>query len=620
MTDVAQSVATRYRIADLVLDTGSRRVTRDGQEIELPKLSFDLFSALAAAAPDALSTDELIDKVWHGSVVNSATVAKRVELLRQALSDDSQKPRYVALVRGHGYRLVPEVTEFQAIKRSNRRNLLIVAAGVLAAAAVATWFNRPGEPEPLSNTIAVLPFESMSDNRDDEHFADGLTEELNHALAGVPGLKVTGRTSSFYYKGRNEDLRVIGETLGVAHLLEGSVRRSEDRLRVTAQLIKSADGFHLWSKTYDRSMADILDIQEDIARNVVAAMKETLFGGDDSQPGDDRPDDPYVYALYLRALGAFQQSSSTSLAIAQELLEQIVELQPGFAPAWARLANVHGRRIMAMDETYPLSREEAWLRISHANETALSLDPNNAVANANLGGVTWLMRGDAAAAAPLLERAVELDPHDTDILLLAASFAKFTRRIDQAIELEEYLVDRDPLCTGCWHSLGKSYMYGGRIDKAEQAFLTYQVIVGGGGEWNMGMLLLLKGEPEAALESFEQLDHHEYIRLQGRAMALHDLGNIGEFEKVMEELIDGWGHQWPTTVAGAYAWAGRADDAFDWLDRSIESGDLLDIQSEFPQPVFDKIRDDERWPKVMERIGRAPAQLGDFEFAVRLPD
>ena len=109
--------------------------------------------------------------------------------------------------------------------------------------------------------------------------------------------------------------------------------------------------------------------------------------------------------------------------------------------------------------------------------------------------------------------------------------------------------------------------------------------MGGGGEWNMGMLLLLKGEPEAALESFEQLDHHEYIRLQGRAMALHDLGNIGEFEKVMEELIDGWGDQWPTTVAGAYAWAGRADDAFDWLDRAIESGGLLDIQTEFPQPV-----------------------------------
>lgn len=591
---------------------------RGGQEIELQKLSFDLLAALASAAPDALSTDDLVERVWKGSVVSPATVAKRVELLRHALSDDSQSPRYVALVRGHGYRLVPDVTVSTVAERSYRRSIVVAVALVATVAAV--WINYPREPAVSSNTIAVLPFQSMSDDRDDEHFADGLTEELNHALAGVPGLKVTGRTSSFFYKGKNEDLRVIGETLGVAHLLEGSVRRSEERLRVTAQLITAADGFHLWSRTYDRSMADILDIQEDIARNVVAVMRETLLESEASQPEDDRPDDPYVYALYLRTLGAAQGSNSAGLAVAQELLEQIVELQPDFAPAWARLANIHGRRVMSMDETYPLSREEAWRKITQANETALSLDPDNAMANANLGGLAWLARGDAAIAAPLLERAVELDPYDMDILLLAASFAKFTRRIDQAIELEEYLVDRDPLCTGCWHSLAKSYMFGGRIDKAEQAFRTYQVIVGGGGEWNMGMILLLKGEPESALASFEGLDHHEYIRLQGRAMALHDLGKTEEFETVMTKLVDGWGNQWPTTVAGAYAWAGRADDAFEYLDRAIESGGLVDIQTEFPLPVFDKIRGDARWTTIMERIGRAPEQLGDFEFTINLPD
>ena len=620
MTDGAQTSAERYRIADLVLDLGSRRVMRAGREIALPKLSFDLLSALATAAPRALSTDELIREVWDGSVVSSATVAKRVELLRHALSDDSHDPRYVALVRGHGYRLIPDVCVDSTSDVTGRHRVLIAAGVLLVVVAVALWLYPARAPEVAPNTIAVLPFESMSDERDDELFADGLTEELNHALAGVPGLKVTGRTSSFYYKGRNEDLRVIGETLGVAHLLEGSVRRSADRLRVTAQLIKSADGFHLWSKSYDRSMADILDIQEDIARNVVVAMKSTLLGADGEKAADDRPDDPYAYALYLRALGASRESNTAGMAAAQNLLEQILSLEPDFAPAWARLANIHGRRTMAMDEAYPLTREESWRMVMQATEKALSLDPNNALAHSNLGGMAWLLHGDAAAAAPHLERAIELDPHDLDILLLAAAFAKATRRIDQAIQLEEFLVDRDPLCTGCWHSLGKSYMYAGRIDEAEQAFRTFQVVVGGGGEWNMGMIMLAKGEPEAALQSFERLDHHEYIRLQGRAMVLHDLGRVEEFGQVMRELIDRWGDQWPTTVAGAYAWAERHDDAFAWIDRAIESGGLIDIQTEFPELVFDRIRDDERWIPVMERIGRAPEQLGDFEFTVRLPE
>jgi tetratricopeptide (TPR) repeat protein len=202
----------------------------------------------------------------------------------------------------------------------------------------------------------------------------------------------------------------------------------------------------------------------------------------------------------------------------------------------------------------------------------------------------------------------------------AATFAKTTRRVDEAIRLESFLVDRDPLCIACLFGLGKSYQFAGRLEDAEETFRTLQAILAGGGEWNMGMIKLAKGEPEAALESFGQLDHHEYIRLQGRAMALFDLGRIDDFEGTMAELVEMWGEQAPTTVAGAYAWARRNDDAFAWIDRAIANGRLVDIQTEFPELPFDRIRDDDRWMRVMERIGRAPDQLNDYSFSVRLPE
>ncbi|MGI9234247.1 MAG: tetratricopeptide repeat protein [Woeseiaceae bacterium] len=605
-----------FEVGDLVVDVGRRTVSRGSQELVLPKLSFDLLAELIRAAPNTLSVDDLIDRVWGGRVVNPATVSKRVELLRQALDDDSHDSRYVALVRGHGYRLVAAVKISDSGRQSKRSLAIVTTLVLLALAIAATWvFDSPSRPPP-ARSVAVLPFVSMTEDVDDEHLADGLTEELSHALAGVHGLKVAGRTSSFFYKGKNEDMREIGRSLGVAHLLEGSVRRSDDRLRITAQLISVDDGFHLWSNTYDRTMMDVLEIQEDIARHVVAKLRNTLF--DDQEPVFVRETlDPRAYALYLRALNPPGFTGSDRLGEAQRLLEEAVELDPTFAAAWARLATVHGKRIMGMDESYPYSREEGWRRIVEANDNALALDPNNAQTHANLGGIAWLLEGNAAKAAPLIKRALELDPSDLEIVSFAADFAKLIDRVDHAIELEEYVLERDPLCNDCRFNLGKSYLFAGRLDEAEEIFRTLRIVWGGGLEWNLGVILLSKGDPQAALESFEELDHHEYIRIQGRAMALYDLGRHADFESAMQELQTGWGDDFPTVVAEAYAYVGQSDATFEWLEKAVATN-LVDLQTDFLEPTFNKIRDDARWHSLMEKIGRSPEQLAEIDFQVDL--
>ena len=606
-----------YRLADLTLDTGQRRVRRGKANIELPKLTFDLLEALVRAAPDSLSTDQLIDQVWDGAVVNSATVAKRVELLRQALDDDSNEPRYIALVRGYGYRLIPRVQDATLPIRPPYVSPVI--GGILAIVAVvfAWYLLRPGDLPP-EKSVAVLPFVSMSTNADDEIFADGLTEELSHVLTRTTELRVTGRTSSFHYKGHNEDLRVIGKALGVAYLLEGSVRRSGDKLRVTAQLVSADDGFHLWSETYDRQMSDIFEIQNDIARSVTVKLRASLVNVDVKTGGLQESITPDGYALYLQAVSRAPYGIGHGLGEAQRLIEEVTKLAPGFAPGWNLLAAIHGRRQFFRDPSYQHSPQET-MRIMHdAVEKALDIDPDSGEAYANLAGVAWVFDGDAIKAAPLVERALELDPRNLDIVSFAADFAKYIGHLDEALELEELLIDWDPLCDPCRLKLAKSYMFANQFEAAEQQLLTLQSM-GGGLRWTYGIVLLMKQQPQEALESFRLLEDDaedlEYLRIVGRVMALHDLGRHEESAAALAELEQRWGAEYPQKMAQAFAYVGQLDKAFQWLELSLQTG-TIKLQTDFPEPVFNAFRDDPRWRVVMERIGRSPAQMEKIPFSL----
>ncbi len=298
-----------------------------------------------------------------------------------------------------------------------------------------------------AHTLAVLPFASLSSDADDGYFADGLSEELLNLLAGIEGLKVAGRTSSFYFKGRNEDLRAIGRQLGVANILEGSVRRSGSRVRVTAQLINAEDGFHLWSETYDRELSDVLAMQDEIGRKVADALKIELMG--DAGPARAKPRpavDPEAYRLYLVARSKVRERGFENLQSALKLFREAARHDPTFSSAYAGEAialgllwNNHGEG----DPADPFALAE------RAARTAIDLDSQSSDANAALGR-TLVLRASYEGAAPgdarrYLEQAVALDPGNAVALYWLARFEVREGNADRALELFDKVLETDPL-------------------------------------------------------------------------------------------------------------------------------------------------------------------------------
>jgi len=303
-----------------------------------------------------------------------------------------------------------------------------------------------------SASVAVLPFVDLSQAGDQEYFSDGISEEILNVLVRIPGLGVAGRTSSFAFKGRNEDLRTIGEALGVNHVLEGSVRRSGTRLRITAQLIRSSDGFHIWSETYDREIADIFDIQDEIAGAVATELAVSL--GLDWQSGEHtRTDDIVAYEKYLRAHQLFLLRGAENIETAALLLQDVVARDPDFAPAWTALAGVYG-----VYSAYSLNRNPGhiaqWTSISEsAARRAIALDPGSGEAWIHLGAL-GAVPGNWTEAFASIDRALELAPNNSTVLDQAGQVYLQTGYIRQARELSARAIAIDPLVALYYSNMG----------------------------------------------------------------------------------------------------------------------------------------------------------------------
>jgi len=460
------------------------------------------------------------------------------------------------------------------------------------------------------NSVAVLPFVNMSSDAEQEYFSDGLSEELLNLLAKVPELRVAARTSSFSLKGQNLQISQVGDILNVAHVLEGSVRKSGDRVRITVQLIHAADGYHLWSETYDRTLDDIFAIQDEISNEVVAQLKIELLG----EAPKVEETDPEAYTLVLQARHLDHLGNTEGWEQAVALYQQALSIDPDYAAALTGLAAAYisqaNRADRPVDEGYPLAREAA--------TKALIVDPDYATAHALLGTIANNYDGDLAAAANHIERALALDPGDPEIRRNAANFALGLGRLKEAIELFKYAIARDPVNSRAHSNLALLYMSAGQMDSAIASFRTALALNPSSEALHgqMGRALLLKGEPEAALSAIQQ--EPSDWKLLELPLVYYALGQVDESDTVLAELIEKYEKEAAVNIAAIYAYRSQRDEAFNWLNRAVTEKDpgLGEIVY---GPLYSSLHDDPRWEPFLERIGRSPSQLEAIEFDVTLP-
>src|SRR5262245_7988766 len=369
----------------------------------------------------------------------------------------------------------------QILDRWKSARRLAIAAGLIGIATAAfvllpRWHNRAvSQNVALANvppkSIAVLPFRNLSEEKDNAFFADGIQEELLNLLSKVPQLQVAARTSSLSFKGKPIEIPEIARKLHVANVLEGSVRKSGDQLRITAKLIRAAEGYNLWSETYDRKLDDTFKVQDEIAGEVVKQLKVTLLGAAPTV----RQTDPKAYALYLQAVQIERQGTHEALTQSDALLKQVLEIDPRYAPAWHELA----RNFINKANDGLLPNSEGYARAREAEEKALSIDPNYGPAHAGLGRIA-MFNNDFVSAAKHFERALALDPGDLSALG-NINFFRSLGRLQEALALSEAIVRRDPVNVIALNNLGVAQQITKQFDAAIASFRSVLSLSPGGG-------------------------------------------------------------------------------------------------------------------------------------------
>ena len=469
------------------------------------------------------------------------------------------------------------------------------------------------------NSIVVLPFVNISSDPEQEYLGDGLAEELLNLLARVEGLRVISRTSAFSFKGAEITSAEIARQLNVTYVLEGSVRKFGNALRITAQLIDARADAHVWSDTYNHSAENIFDIQDSVAGEVVGHLKTELS----LDPPKTERHDPIAYALYLKADQAETQEAK------RELLEQALELEPDLLDAMADLAYSHADSADAAEsagdiETAEWHDEQFRLLI----DEVLAQDPGHPYVNAML---TWEMFSipDLPRAAMYAERALESEPTHFGALTTAGEVLTRLWRAEQAVSILRYATERDPVNSHHFDNLSQAYLNAGQYALAEEALRVLLVLEPDDdfAEWQIGLALLLQGRAREALQLFdENLGDDHPLRWHGKTLALYALGRtdeaLSELARLLEaaELFednpDYMAIYW--FIGTAYAWIGATDEAFDAFAKQREWVPWL-FTSMGDSPLYANLRDDPRWHPFLVSVNVDPDFLASVEFNPRLP-
>lgn len=608
-----------------VLDIDRGALLKDGADVPLRPKCFKVLCYLVEHHGLLVTKDELLGAVWPDVVVTEDSLTQCLIQIRKVLGDDSRS--MVRTVARRGYLFDVPVTvhkpgegpvapaAYDSTARNRRPSRWSVGAGiVLALAIAATWWGpaRKGAEEgvpkdvraiALPASIAILPFEDMSPEGDQEYFGDGISEEVLNLLAQTPELTVISRTSSFSFKGQHADIETIARKLNVANVLEGSVRKDGDKVRITAQLVEASSSTHLWSQTYDRTLDDVFAVQREIAGSVAAALRVKLLGDGYTPvlvPISKTPNSE-AYQYYLKGKFFHNRRSSGDSERAINQYEQALELDPNLADAWVGLTG--SMLIHALEQGPP--HEEFMTRAKAMLEKALELDPNHAEAHIRLA-LYW-KTPDADAARQHFDKALRYGQNSALVLGVAAGVALDKANFEQAIELQRRAVALDPLGFVRRANLAAFLYRAGQLEEARVEFLNALELnpeLADDINDALVQILILQQQYEEARVLVQQLPEG-VTRDQGMAMIHHALGQETQSIAAIKRLAARPGVEPAARLAEIYALRGDLDESFRWLtvatdrifDRDWHLQDWQSLMLMFTSPFLRPLHDDPRWER-----------------------
>jgi TolB-like protein/DNA-binding winged helix-turn-helix (wHTH) protein len=644
-----------YAFNGFYLDTVERRLlSTDGESIPLSSRAFDVLHYLVRHPGEIIDKGRLMAAVWPNTIVEENNLNQAIAALRKALGETPELHRFILTIPGRGYRFIPEVKAVAALPGTPAqaaplpenedttsstmaggriRKLRLSALTLVIGAVIAVWvylhWDRtpphpavvekpaqvitPATPEqsvtvvgaPLQS-VAVLPFVDMSPNQDQEYFADGIAEEMINKLAQLKGLHVAGRTSSFYFKDRHENFQVIGEKLGVSHILEGSVRKEGNQVRITAQLVKAADGYHLWSQSYDRTLEEIFTIQDDIARTVANALEITLGVGElGHMPGMTRNVTAYDQALLARAVDPY---SPEGLRTIIEHLERAVELDPEFGLIWLDLGIYYSR----IENNFPGGIQGGHKKAEQAFERARELTPDSPfvlhrMVTRSIANGDWLeadrLRQESIKAAATYSLQSYINGFN-------ASFLHYVGRSKEAVNYYERIRASDPLNIDNAAWLTEIYAYTGdfaasfmeadrgmALEGAQQGLRRNALLTALASgdrieiEKRLALVLEIEGNDQSFSNKMRQLLDDPVTAIA----ELHRLGSKPENQSHLMKLITS---QWA-------AYFGDPEYALEGLQDIAEGGGISLVASYSWHPIFREMRRLEGFKDLILDIGLA---------------
>jgi TolB-like protein/Flp pilus assembly protein TadD len=553
-------------------------IVKGGEDRHLENRLMQTLLFLAQNQGQVISRERFFDSVWQGRVVNEEALSRAISLLRTALGDDANSPQFIQTIPGVGYRLIASIETGQSHEGAALSSV-----------------------DPQENSIAVLPFVNFSDDPENEYFSDGVTEEILNALAQVRRFKVVGRTSSFAFKEKNVDLREIGRTLDVTHVLEGSVRKANARVRITAQLIKSDDGYHLWSKAFDRDLDDIFAVQDEIAASVVKALKVKLLGEFQESQSKGGTNNTQAFQAYLKGVhyrnrGALKETVHNAV----DAFQRATELDSSYARAYAGLAYAWIERVyngyVCQGEGLRLAQDAA--------RKAIDLAPGLAEGYLALGVSMQLdfpIKKDARLA---INKARELNPGSTPVLIEYSRINCHSNNHETSIAAARRALELDPVSVFANHVLGHVLYFARRYEEAIPAFrqalaLDPQYTKP---HYFIGMSYHWMGDSEKALQEVEQ-EPLEWMKWTAATTILHRLGRTAEAEANFASLIEiGISENNFIQQADIHAQLGDIEQAFNCLDVAFTLRDP-GLAQLLIDPFLDPVRDDPRFSELLTNVG-----------------